>query len=78
MRPTLEEQLRIYNATDEELLEWLKPHSPLEFWIYRKCKLLWRFLYWNWFNIWTGENGFKLFAIHKFRDWGVPATDKEG
>jgi len=75
-RPTLEEQLRIYNATDEELERFFKPLSPLELWLGRNCKLLWRIIFWCWFNGQTGEKGFLLFVKHRFREWGKP-TDKE-
>ena len=69
-RPTLEEQIRINKMTDEECIRALM--TPLG-WIHNHCLLVWRIIRWNWFNIWTGEEGFILFAKHKFREWGKPS-----
>jgi len=69
MRPTLKEQLRVFNIANEQLKKMLKPPNKIEFWIYRHSVVLWRILRWRWFNIWTGEDGFWLFAKHGFREW---------
>ena len=58
--------------TDEECIKLLMPHTlqgRVDFWIYYHILLLWRLYRWNWFNVWTGESGFRLFAKHRFKEW---------
>jgi len=72
-RPTLEEQIRVSKMTMEELIDCLAPHGlweKLSFWLHNHCNPLWHLYRWNWFNIWTDEKGFWLFARHGFREWG--------
>ncbi len=69
--------MEVYNLdkrqlSDTECIQLLLGHNPIKFWIYCHCKLLWRIIFWNWFNIWTGESGFWLFLKHGFREWGKP------
>jgi len=58
------------DMSKEELLEALKPLSKAEWWLNTHLHLLWRIIYWNWFNVYTGEEGFWLSFKHGFRDWG--------
>lgn len=58
------------DVSEEELLEVFKPASKTELWLYIHLHLLWRIIHWNWFNIYTGEEGFWLFFKHRFREWG--------
>jgi len=58
----------ISEMSDEECIKALMP-PRIEFWVYNHFPLLWRVLRWNWFNIWTGERGFWLFARHCFKEW---------
>jgi len=57
------------DVSDEELREFFKPLSKSECWLYKHLCLLWRLVHWNWFNIFTGEEGFWLFFRHGFREW---------
>jgi hypothetical protein len=71
-RPTLEEQIRGSKMTYKELVDCLMPHGVhqhIDFWFHNHCQFLWRLVRWNWFNLWTGEKGFWLFAKHGFKEW---------
>ena len=73
-RPTLKEQIAISKLTDEECIRLLLPHTlqaRVDFWLHNHFLFLWRLYHWNWFNIWTGERSFRLFARHSFREWRV-------
>lgn len=59
----------ISEMADEECIKLLMP-PRLSFWLHNHLLFIWRIRYWNWFNIWTGEKGFLLFARHWFREWG--------
>ncbi|KKL19405.1 hypothetical protein LCGC14_2465830, partial [marine sediment metagenome] len=68
MKPTLEEQIAVSKLSDDECIKLLCP-SGLNFWLYRKLPFVWRLVRWNWFNIWTEDEGFVLFLKHGFREW---------
>ena len=74
MRPTLEEQIRISKMPDEECIKALLPSTVsehIDFWLHNELMLIWRIIHWNWFNLWTGEKGFWLFAKHSFKEWKI-------
>ena len=75
MRPTLEDQIRLSKMSREELIDLLMPHGlhqHINFWLHNNCLLIWRIKNWNWFNIWTGESGFRKFMRHGFKEWEEP------
>jgi hypothetical protein len=59
----------IKEPTDKELREVFKPLGRTELWLHNHLQLLWRIVYWNWFNVDTGEKGFYLFLRHGLREW---------
>tara|TARA_Y100000310_G_scaffold58000_1_gene53153 strand:- start:3103 stop:3474 length:372 start_codon:yes stop_codon:yes gene_type:complete len=69
---TLKEQLTIRNMSEDELKEALAPTKGwagfnLSLFIY--APFIWRIIHWCWFNGYTGERGFWLFARHGFKEW---------
>ena len=56
------------HLSKEDYINLLCPKT-FEFWLHKHCHIAWRFLWWNWFNLWTGEKSFWLFVKHGFRDW---------
>ncbi len=71
-RSTLDEQIAISKLTEEDCIRALIPHSVLgrsDFWLHNHLVLVWRFIHWNWFNIFSGERSFFKFAKHGFREW---------
>ena len=59
---------RVSQMTEEECIETLMP-PKISFWFYNHLLFVWRVYNWNWFNVWTGEEGFWLFAKHLFKGW---------
>ena len=68
-RPTLEAQIGVSKMTRDELMELLLLHTPLKwisFWLHNHCLIVWRIIYWNWFDIWEGSEN-----ADKYRSWDI-------
>lgn len=57
------------DMSNKELLELFTPLNKTDYWLHNHLCLLWRAIHWNWFNVFTGEEGFLLFLKHWFREW---------
>ncbi len=52
MRPTLEEQIAVSKMADAECIKALRGVGleRADFWLYRRLRLVWRVIHWNWFD----------------------------
>ena len=76
--PAAEMVEKYVQEENERILELFANAGGHSLWLHNHCRLLWRIVNWNWFNIFTGEEGFWLFAKHGFREWGSMSSSGGG